>query len=112
MALLSIIVTITSGVDHTSRCLQGLSALRDGPPIEIIVPLYRSRDDGARLRREWPGVRFIDIPEEAPSEPGLDHWLYDRRRAVGLAAASGDVVAMIEDHAIPGSDWSTAIWEA
>ncbi len=111
MPLLSVIVTITAGADHTSRCLQALSAQRDAPPIEIIVPLYPSLDDGARLRREWPGVRFIDAPEECPSGPGLDHWQYDRRRAVGLGSASGDVVAMTEDHAVPDQRWCASIWD-
>jgi hypothetical protein len=111
MPLLSVIVTITCGADHTSRCLQALSTQSDAPPIEIIVPLYASLDDGVRLRRDWPGVRFIEVPEEVPSDPGLEHWLYDRRRAVGLASAGGDVVAMIEDHAIPDQRWCATIWD-
>jgi hypothetical protein len=111
MPLLSVIVTITCGADHTSRCLQALSTQRDAPPIEIIVPLYVSLDDGVRLRRDWPGVRFVEVPEEPPSDPELEHWQYDRRRAVGLASACGDVVAMIEDHAIPDQRWCATIWD-
>jgi hypothetical protein len=78
--------------------------------MEIIVPLYRSLEDGIRLRQDWPAVRFVDVPEGAPSGSGLDHWQYDRRRAIGLAAAQGKIIAMTEDHAVPDEDWCAAIW--
>jgi hypothetical protein len=110
MPLLSVVVTITSGADHTFRCLQALSAQRDAPPTEIIVPLYPSLDDAVHLRHEWPSVRFIDIPEEPPAARGWEHLQYDRRRAIGLAASRGEVIAMTEDHAIPEERWSSTIW--
>jgi hypothetical protein len=108
--LLSVVVTITSGANHTSRCLQALSTQRDAPPMEIIVPLYRCIDDEMRLRHDWPGVRFVDMPEEPPSSPGWEHWQYDRRRAMGLAASRGEVIAMTEDHAMPEERWCATIW--
>jgi hypothetical protein len=110
MPLLSVVVAITSGADHTFRCLQALSAQRDAPPTEIIVPLYPSLDDAVHLRHEWPSVRFIDIPEEPPAARGWEHMQYDRRRAIGLAASRGEVIAMTEDHAIPEERWSSTIW--
>ena len=110
MPMLSVVVAITTGADHTSRCLHALSAQRDGPPTEIIVPLYRLLDDETRLRRDWPSVRFVEVPEDPPSDRGRVHWQFDRRRAIGLAAAYGEVVAMTEDHAIPDDRWCATIW--
>jgi hypothetical protein len=55
-------------------------------------------------------VRFIEIPEAPLPGLGLEHWQYDRRRAIGLAAARGEVVAMTEDHAIPEDRWCSTIW--
>lgn len=81
--------------------------------MEIIVPVYPALDGPEALRAKWPGVRFIDVPDEAPPEnPNLEHWKYDRRRAVGLASARGEVIAMTEDRAIPGERWCAAIWDA
>jgi hypothetical protein len=110
MPLLSVIVTITSGDNHTPRCLQALSTQRDAPPMEIIIPVYRSVDHPDSLAEDWPSVRFVEIPEDPPLSSALEHWTYDRRRAVGLLAACGEVIAMTEDHAIPGERWCATIW--
>jgi hypothetical protein len=36
------------------------------------------------------------------------HELYDRRRAAGLLASSGDLVAIVEDRGVPHPDWAAA----
>jgi hypothetical protein len=36
---------------------------------------------------------------------GAEHELYDRRTAYGLAMASGDVLAIVEDYGAPAPDW-------
>jgi len=110
--MLSVIVVITSGENHLGRCLGALSSQLKPPRMEIVVPVYASMDDVSALRRDWPCVRFVDVGDEPPAGAGMEHWQFDRRRAAGLAAARGDIVAMIEDHAIAGERWSRALWDA
>jgi hypothetical protein len=38
--------------------------------------------------------------------PAGQHELFDRRRSAGLAVASGDVVAILEDRGVPRPDWA------
>ncbi len=79
--------------------------------MEIIVPVFASLDDVKSLRERWPGVSFIEVPDAPPQDRSMAHWLYDRRRAIGLCATRGRIVAMTEDHAIPGEDWCASITE-
>ena len=113
MTSLSVVVTILgNGSAFTSRCLEALLAQEAAPPMDIVVALYPTLDDGAGLRRSFPMVRFIDIPDDPPRpETALEHMNYDRRRAVGLAAAGGDLIAMTDDYAIPGRRWCAAMCE-
>ena len=112
MPLLSIVVTITDGDSHVDRCLHALSTQDGAPPLEIIVPLYEGVDDAPGLRARWPGVRFVTVEGHRPAAHSHAHWAYDRRRAAGLRAATGDLVAMTEDHAIPDPDWCAQIVRA
>lgn len=112
---LSVIITITSGSAHLARCIEALEGQRSAAPVEILVPFDPRFDSIGQVRARHPGVRFLKM--EGPScaaagDPGLVHFLYDRRRAAGLAAARGDIVAITEDHAIPDPGWCSAIVEA
>lgn len=113
MPLLSVVVTILGNESvFTSRCLAALLAQKDAPPMEIVVALYPALDDGPSLRRSWPTIEFIDIPDAPPpDDPALEHINYDRRRAVGLAAARGEVIVMTDDYAIPRERWCASMWE-
>jgi len=109
MLLLSVIVTITDGENHLDRCLEALAGQVGAPPVEILVPVYAGIEDVPSLRRRWPQVKFVEVEGHPPLARSLAHWLYDRRRAAGLSAASGDLIAITEDHAIPGPEWCAAI---
>jgi hypothetical protein len=109
MKLLSVIVTITDGEDHLGRCLTALSSQKNAPPLEIIVPVYPQVENVSVLRRQWPQIRFVEVEGAAPDQLALAHWAYDRRRATGLTASSGDLIAITEDHAIPEPGWCEKI---
>src|SRR5579884_2217915 len=111
MALLSVVVTIMNGADQTGRCLRALSRQVGAGPLEIIVPVFSKLDDVSALRREWPTVRFLEIPGEPPPAHGFQHWKYDRRRAIGVAAARGEIIALTDEFAIPPPDWCAIIRE-
>ncbi len=110
--LLSVVVTLTGDDSDASRCMQALAAQRGAPPTEIVVPLYSKLHDSASLRLAWPEVRFIDMLEDPPPPgPAWEHWKVDRLRAVGLQAARGDIVGMLQDNGLPDDRWSATVWE-
>ena len=57
-----------------------------------------------------PLVAAVGIPVEYLTRPELELWA--DARAAGLAQASTPVVAFIEDHCLPESDWAAAVIEA
>jgi GT2 family glycosyltransferase len=92
---LSVVVCTHDRPDDLRRCLAAFAALED--PVEIIVVDSASRtpvvaDDAVRLVR-------LD-------EPGLS-----RARNAGLAAATGDLVAFVDDDAAVAPDWARRIAE-
>ena len=108
--ILSVVVTIVEGGEALRRFLGALRAQADGPPLEVIVPFDASAGSVAGLSREFPEYTFLDLgavpTTRAPETASGQHELYDRRRAAGLAAARGDLVAILEDRGIPRPDWS------
>jgi hypothetical protein len=70
--------------------------------LEAEVIVSRSGALGT-LEGAYPGVSFVDAPAGA-SWPTL--------RAAGMAVAEGDVVALTEDHCVPGRDWLEEIVSA
>lgn len=106
---LSIVVTVVGGGECLGEFLRSLTRLTDAPDLDVIIPHDASLcADG--LAREFPEFRFLNlgtIPTARPadSEAGR-HERYDRCRAAGLAAATGSVVAILEDRGQPRPDWA------
>jgi hypothetical protein len=109
------VVTVVDGGAALERTLSALARQSGGPPLEIIVPCDATLASAAAAARRFPGVQVIDIGEIATGrpadDPGGQHELFDRRRAAGLAAATGDLVAIIEDRGVPDPDWARAFAE-
>lgn len=108
--LLSVVVTIVDGGDAVRAVLSALEVQRDPPPMEVLVPYDASVDGVPAWQAEFPSVRFLSMGAIATvrdirSAAG-QHELYDRRRSVALAAARGDLVAIIEDRGLPRRDWA------
>jgi glycosyltransferase involved in cell wall biosynthesis len=75
-----------------------LDALRrqDGPEFEVVVVNGPSDDGtGALLAARAGDLRVVDCPERHLS----------RSRNLGIDAAAGDVVAFVDDDAIPEPSW-------
>jgi hypothetical protein len=47
--------------------------------------------------------------DRSPASAGGQHELFDRRRAAGLSAASGDLVAIVEDRGVPEPRWAETV---
>ena len=80
--------------------------------MEVIVPVDSSVDVTAQ-RTQFDTVQFVDIGTVATRHPTTSdagqHELYDRRRAAGLAAATGELVALLEDRGRPRPNWARLV---
>jgi hypothetical protein len=113
---LSVVIAVVSGKDAVRRCIEALRPQLEPDRAEVIVPYDAWSADVGDLAAAFPEVRFhyIDAGITAPADnrPPLQHRLYDRRRAAGLALARGRLVAMTEDHAVPAPDWCQQVLAA
>ncbi len=100
---LSVIVTIVSGKEAVRTNLGSLYPQARTENAEIIVPFDRWSSDVLDLAAEFPRVlfQFVDVRQGVREM----HHVYDLRRAAGIAAAKGEVIALTEDHAVPDADW-------
>lgn len=114
--LLSIVVTIVDGGEQLRAFLRAVRALENPPRLELIVPYDASINETGAMAAEFPEARFIDMGRIIPVRPitteAGKHELYDRRRATGLAAATGDIIGILEDRGRPRPDWARKIVEA
>jgi len=93
----SVVVCTHDRPDELRRCLTALARLED--PAEVIVVDSASRPpcDGvvAEFAAQIPGLRYVYEPQ-----PGLS-----RARNRGVALASADLVAFVDDDAAVEPDW-------
>lgn len=107
---LSIIVCIVDGGDQLGRCLAALARQQDAPALDVIVP-WDDHVTGidafvrAYPQFSFPAIGAVQTVHDPRSHAGL-HELYDRRRTVGLHAATGDLIGLLEDRSVPDPDWA------
>ena len=91
-------VVVASNRDKAllSACLGSLLGQCHRLSAELLVARAGSPSEVASLAKSYPSVRFVASPPDA-SIPQL--------RAIGMAKASGDVVALTEDHCIADANW-------
>jgi GT2 family glycosyltransferase/sugar lactone lactonase YvrE len=92
----SVVVCAYNAADTIDDCLASLAALTY-PRFEIIVVNDGSRDDTGARARGYAGVRVIDIPNGGLSAA----------RNVGLAEATGEIVAYTDADVRVDCDWLT-----
>lgn len=117
--VLSIVVAIVSDTTdrpdatHLDPCLAALTRQSGAPPIEIIVPYHPAIEGIPQVRRKYPQVRFLEVPDlRTYLGRGNSREHHDELRARGLAAARGEIAALIEDHGIVSPDWCACVIEA
>ena len=116
MPRLSVVVTVVDGGATLERCLAALAAQRAAPDTEILVPWDASVSGIELLAARLPGVEFLAMGQVSTRRPATSpaglHELIDRRRAVGLAAARGEIVALVEDRGVPRPGWAEGVLAA
>lgn len=93
---ISVVVASCRERDLLDACLASLLPECRAHGASITVARATSQAEIEMLAREYPYVQFVLAPP-GTTTPQL--------RALGLAAADGDVVALTEDHRFVASDW-------
>jgi glycosyltransferase involved in cell wall biosynthesis len=99
----SVIVASIVGPPFLDECLLSLEKQAREKGAEVIVVACGDAPFAERIARKFPWTRVIHRPQRE-SVPDL--------RRHGLEAASGDVVAIIEEHCVAAPDWLERIIEA
>jgi hypothetical protein len=96
--VLSVVVIPLIGRDVLAACIDRLPLSK----VECIVVLRRAMGTAASWQQRYQSVTFLD----ATNEP------VPMRRQIGVAAATGDIVGLIEDTSWPDETWYAAAREA
>jgi hypothetical protein len=106
-------VTIVDGGETLQRCLDALDQQDSPPSLEIIVPYDESIGNVSGLAQHFPTIEFLSmgaVPTDRPTQSAAgQHELFDRRRAAGLAAATGQLIAILEDRGVPRPHWARQV---
>jgi hypothetical protein len=106
--VLSIVVALISGrTEDLRRCLAALHAQTMTMPMEVIVPYDAPCADVLTLQADFPAVQFLRAEhlDTRAARSGASREHHDTLRTIGLRAASGEVVALTEDHAHVATTW-------
>jgi hypothetical protein len=101
-AELSVVVPSVNGLGDLIGCLEALETQTDVSLEPIVVDrLGESVRDA--VRRRFPSARVIAVPAGTT---------IPRMREVAFAAATGEAIAVIEDHVVVPPGWARALLEA
>jgi glycosyltransferase involved in cell wall biosynthesis len=90
---ISVVVPTYRRPEHLRRCLEGLRGQRV-PPTEIVV-VHRADDHESAAAARMDGVTVVCVDDAGVLAA----------MGAGAEAASGDVVAYVDDDAVPRVDW-------
>jgi hypothetical protein len=112
--LLSIIVGISSDTnvpvaraDRLAECLEALTRQADAPELEIIVPHQEPVEGLDDVKKCFPQVRFLSSPDVVKRFGGREH--HDVLKARAIAASTGELVGLLEDHELPDPRWAASV---
>jgi glycosyltransferase involved in cell wall biosynthesis len=92
----SVVIASIVGPPFIDDCLASLCSQRGAPEHEVIVADCRGSENVRRLAARFPQVRFIER-QRRETVPRL--------RRLGVEAARGEIVAIIEEHCLAKEDW-------
>ena len=112
---ITVVVALISGqTADLERCLAALRAQRDAPSIDVLVPYDEPCRDVLRLGAAFPEVRFLPLTgvDTRRGRAGGSHEHHHLLRTLGIAAATGETVALTEDHAHVAPQWCASLLAA
>lgn len=118
--ILSVVVAIVcdtlrrrTDTAYLEGTLAALAQQVDPPAMEVLVPYHPGISGIEQLQRRFPRLRWLPISAlrtYAAGRPGREH--HDELRALGIAAARGQIVALVEDHGRPDARWCANLVKA
>ena len=97
----SVVISTRNRPALLRRCLEGVTT-QVPPPLEIVVVDNTHGDAAARAAASQAGARYLVEPVTGVS----------RARNRGVRAAAGDIVAFVDDDAVPEPTWLRALVDA
>jgi GT2 family glycosyltransferase len=91
---MSVVICTNDGSATLRECLDGVAGLRY-PYYEVIVVSDGSTDNTAEIAASYDGVSVIETPRRGLAAA----------RNSGMRASRGEIIAYIDDDAIPDPDW-------
>ena len=115
--LLSIVVGISSdtkmevaSADYLAECLSALAAQVDAPSLEVIVPHNEPVRGLDKVKKQFPWVRFQSSPDVVKNVGDREH--HDVLKARAIAASTGELIGLLEDHELPDPRWAASVVSA
>ena len=93
----------TEDTDRVIETIEALDPSVSGEHCEIVVADRLQDDLTVRIRRDYPQVKVIDCPPEMT---------LTEMRTLAFEASSAPIVAVTEDHCVPGPGWATTVKKA
>jgi GT2 family glycosyltransferase len=100
---LSIVIAAWNNSSSLRECLTSLARQADCEDTEVIVISNYNSGALAMVEREFPTVNLISVPEQT-TVPEL--------RTRGISRASGEIIALLEDHCTFDENWCAEIKKA
>ena len=102
---ISVVIASVNGFPWIGACLAALTTQRGGIAYEVLVLDRCGEKVRAEIRRQFPQSEIRVMPVEGyPSIPKL--------RAIGMAAAHGRMIGILEDHCNVPPTWFQSIERA
>lgn len=109
---LSVIVVTLAGRESLTHCLDALMNQVDAPKMEIIIPYDKKNSDILTLKSRYDKVYVIQNNSISNRHTLIQkHEPPNLLRARGIGAASGKIVALLEDSERPNKNWAREIIE-
>jgi hypothetical protein len=96
----SVVIAWVNALDYLIPGLESLKRQVGNKPNEIIIATRHSTEQQQKLMDLFPEVDLIPAPQGTP---------ITKLRSLALRKAEGSLVAVTEDHCIPGREWITTI---
>ena len=100
---LSVVIPSVNGWGDLAGCLEALAAERTNVELEVLVVDRVGADLRSKVGEHFPWVHVLEAAD-GTTIPDL--------RAIAFARATGDAVAVIEDHVLVPAGWSQMMLDA